>query len=1125
MSGGGLRSLFQIIVDLVDGPKTAKNADEIAKKLEELKSVAPEEIHPILDKMANDEPLSLADQKVISGNFFNDANTEIFDPIQGKFFYSDKGQEKIRQDIKEQFVDVASIQMPKMTEAEIDQLAKVIESIARQKNKAIRLAELNKQGITDKNVIKKELIIAYNKPLKFDPKITASFAPYRFDVLEIQTAPQYNQFINESYENIGKALKATDKDVIYTSDDLKQLSSEVGWTDLFRFVANNDQRIKSYSNYENPAMAAKGALLFTSIDLEIQRLSKLVIEGGQDTVMVNGKVAKLTAEETKLKLAATVLATEDFMPGIVQARGATGLSLQAARSDALVNVLKKSVQTRKTNVDDLEAQNLAETNYRDSITNLYKEYDLDNIDDFAENYLKLSDDGRGNFATSYRDWMSQPKGGGKSTFSQWLQSNLVFSKISSPRTLFKAGKSMLFQSSMYLVPETAVKNLVAKPLRKQIIEPGAMAINQFSKKYLPNESNKGLLEEYVEGIKNPKYYDSELVDSLVQIQAFRHVLPIAIRNSINIVKRGETLDSGTMKALYDHKDVQRDIVDHYVAQNKPLMALILGHLPKAGAYGLGGMDDTVKTIIVATEVSKDAYKSARKVLLDTGDYELASNEFQKYLSNPNVYMDKAIDIGRDITLTNKISQADGLFERAGKNFYKAVDRFYLKPAFLLPRIMLNTIARGTDYTPLAFLKQRRKEDFLGGGDMADNVLAKQAVGAALAFSLYDRLCDLERDQTVCISGEPRNKQEELAYAGLGIEPYSINVRKDNDPSTKFTQFASLDTLENLKYILVGVTKYFQTLDELDGISMQDSADLFLSTVSVLTDAMTIDQIFNAHESIDRILDGVEAYDPTEGGETPQELIAGIVGDYFLEYGDAVAQGTGVGSPSIQQYVTDVWDPTVRDTTPENIVEGDEIFATGRNELKKYYEKKRNQYGLATDVIGFPNNNYGVLDNYGNEGKKSIITNKVTYDILPRDVASTRYLAKNGIPIPDTRLYAIDLGEEFARVRLNQGEKNQLHTYLATSKHSYIGLDGTAPFADKGDMTMWETIAEITQGDSEYAQIFRSKVPYSNDRSVATQEDEINRIFRFYQDKTKEFATQYVSDLTERAFQKQQQQGR
>lgn len=28
---GGLRSLFQIIVDLVDGPKTAKNADEIAK--------------------------------------------------------------------------------------------------------------------------------------------------------------------------------------------------------------------------------------------------------------------------------------------------------------------------------------------------------------------------------------------------------------------------------------------------------------------------------------------------------------------------------------------------------------------------------------------------------------------------------------------------------------------------------------------------------------------------------------------------------------------------------------------------------------------------------------------------------------------------------------------------------------------------------------------------------------------------------------------------------------------------------------------------------------------------------------------------------------------------------------
>lgn len=113
-------------------------------------------------------------------------------------------------------------------------------------------------------------------------------------------------------------------------------------------------------------------------------------------------------------------------------------------------------------------------------------------------------------------------------------------------------------------------------------------------------------------------------------------------------------------------------------------------------------------------------------------------------------MDKAIDIGRDLTLTNKISKADGLFERAGRGFYKAVDRFYLKPAFLLPRIMLNTIARGTDYTPLAFLKQRRKEDFLGGGDMADNVLAKQAVGAALAFSLYDRLCDLERSNSLHI---------------------------------------------------------------------------------------------------------------------------------------------------------------------------------------------------------------------------------------------------------------------------------------------------------------------------------------------------------------------------------------
>ena len=50
----------------------------------------------------------------------------MFDPIQGKFSIATNREDW--QDIKEQFVDVASIQMPKMTEAEIDQLAKLTES-------------------------------------------------------------------------------------------------------------------------------------------------------------------------------------------------------------------------------------------------------------------------------------------------------------------------------------------------------------------------------------------------------------------------------------------------------------------------------------------------------------------------------------------------------------------------------------------------------------------------------------------------------------------------------------------------------------------------------------------------------------------------------------------------------------------------------------------------------------------------------------------------------------------------------------------------------------------------------------------------------------------------------------
>ena len=84
---------------------------------------------------------------------------------------------------------------------------------------------------------------------------------------------------------------------------------------------------------------------------------------------------------------------------------------------------------------------------------------------------------------------------------------------------------------------------------------------------------------------------------------------------------------------------------------------------------------------------------------------------------------------------------------------------------------------------------------------------------------------------------------------------------------------------------------------------------------------------------------------------------------------------------IQQYVTDVWDPTVRDTTPETVTDGDTILSTADNEVANI--RKNKSIDLALDVVGFSGTTIMVCLTIVERGQKKYNYKQVTYDILPK----------------------------------------------------------------------------------------------------------------------------------------------
>lgn len=1082
----------------ITGAKRLKDAD-----LEDLLSKAPDEIKPLVEKIVRGEKLTTKEKKIMVKSTKNIREEDIFHPTNGKFIFTDRAINELAEKGKEKLVKFANLELD---EEGTEKLAGVLEAIVREKRKAIAMRE----GMADPRYgvdpdftvsVNKQGDIAYNADLGFDSKVAASFAPFRFDVMEVNTPALYQKWVNQSYEALGKFISAGDDEIIYTQDELLSLSSQSGWTDLFRWAANNDPKVADLGNFPNPSYANKGIYLYHSINEEVKRLSTLVVKGKADK--------GLTPQETELKLASTILATENFMPGVAHGRGFGGLSMSEGRSSRLANAVKALSGMRKSEAETIAEADAIATKYATELSNLYSEFDANNVKDFAKHYIRLHDDGRDVFLSGFKKWMTTRTKDGKLPWSEWLKNGYTASLLANPKTWYKAAKSMLGQKGLYYIKKE-ISAGVSGPLLREVIEPGVVAANNFTGKLtrkvggLPENVSPydpmGVGANWSHHIlSGQKWQNSEFMDAWIGTVAMNEVFPIAIRNALAVAKRNDSLDSGTKKGLYNTMDVYKDIGDYLSDKGMNKTAFATSKLPKVGFYALGGLDDSVKTLTVAKELLTDAYKEAQKVFEETGDYQQYINKLVSVMTEPSKYLDKAIDIGRDVTLTNKIVKDGNAIERFVNAGYKSVDNLALKTHIPLPRIIINSMAAGKDYVPGAFvMSSRRTQQLMEGGDLAEDIITKQILGGLVAYSLMDNYCNPENpDQLFCIANAASNEQERNFYEANGISEWSINFRKN-----KNDRFKSIgtETLEGIKYPIHVFAEVAKKINNMD-LDLTDTPDLISATATGLFEFMTVDTIFDLHEDILRVLNVFNNSDPETADDVLLDKVSSVVAEGVLKYGDALTTNMGA-NPSTARFVSDIFDPVSRATTPESISQGGRFDAT-KYIYNNIVQKKQNDWRFVIDTLPGVEPNVPSLDNFGNEKNKDLpigLFEDQKAHVSVNNRESVNYLAQNGIEIPDTGMAYLDLGEDFGRVKLNQAERYQVQKYFTNQPIELRDRNGELMFPDKGAMPLWDAVDELTTGDSKTSNVFRS-LPLEGDY---TQTKELDWVLRQYMDNTKEY---------------------
>lgn len=1042
-----------------------------------------------------------------------------------EFVYSKKKFEEVKRAKKKVY------EIYDLTEEEIDSLARVIEVVTKESNKAKvvnQYKEADPERYLNDADYRKEARMAGNKAYKedigFDPKILANLAKSSFNEKNFRNGWDYANFADGNYKRL--AEEADKRGILiddFSKEEVMNIFKEIGWEEAFndfiRVPEINPKEIyktidakmpdDKFKNFSDSRYVMKAALLFQQGKDEITRLAKLVNKGKKEK--------GLDIDQTKMKLLATIEATHSIFPSLGKGLSEQGRSLSAISSpEQYIN----NIGRRLENMENLKTQyqngldenedlaNLALGEYAEAFDSLVRDYgNLENIDEFASKFLLLGREKKP--LSSGRLWKSFTMGKDSDPTTIWDNWRTLhsLSYLGSLKTQAKAITNNFVKQAAFYIDSTAI---MAKGKASQLFKNYSKGENGMKHEIVVNT---------VDGVPQ---FPAEDIDMYLAFMGQRQATKAMHQNFKDVFFSTEQIDPEIR--WYQNKGNMfkdwRNKLNEGKDPNKidKMSIFLMGDLP---GRLLGSVDEYFKTATMARELTIVATKKAYQHYIDTGDIKAAEDLWLEMMTNPSEMIDGIIkQSARPDTFTSKIEggptirgkqyNIGGLLNKIGNNPI-------MKMEFVFPRILLSQIGQGKDYIPGVgpmvnkYLSPNNKKILDGGGRNADALRSKQYQGAALMAYVWDKSLDLKNldDRDWYFTGaKPRNKKEQDYWNKLGIEPWSV-VFKKRDPKTGEIYFKSVsyELIAPLNFpIGLGATLGYNIKNY--NVSDLNLAGMLSGVSNLALDTMSTNTMFTHMSYIEDLIDIIDNTDETTFAESALEF----AGQYVTE--GVVRAGTSVLFPtnmSAQDFLEDLFSPTEITKTPTTIAEGSFAnFVQGINEVLTSIQsdtflpggpdEPRFDYSGTGEMAMsdfFPLNPF--IEPFHHLLGKTPGENQ-------RDNRGIQYLVENGIDTSMPNLSYIKQGPDFGGgfLQLNSRQEYQAKKSFFDDKLMVLDLDGKPMFPDAGPMTVWETVNELSTGLGKRSDVFRT-LPTGGmfDKDVPgvmnTQSKEIQRVFKFYYD--------------------------
>lgn len=1015
-----------------------------------------------------------------------------------------------------------------LTEEEINSLARVIEVVTKESNRA-KVINQYKQAEPERYLndadYRKEARLAGNKAYKedigFDPKILANLAKNTFNEKHFRNGWDYANFADNNYKRL--AEEADKRGILiedFSKEEVMNIFKEIGWEEAFNdFIRVPEIDPKEiyktidaqmpddkFKNFSDSRYVMKAALLFQQGKDEITRLAKLVNQGKKEK--------GLDIDQTKIKLLATIEATHSIFPSLGKGLSEQGRSLSAISApEQYIN----NIGRRLENMENLKTQyqngldesedlaNLALGEYAEAFESLVRDYgNLENIDEFASKFLLLDRDRKG--LSSSRFWKLFSKGSDEGPATIWDKWRILHSLsfLGSPKTQAKAiMNNFVKQAAFYLDSAT----IMAKGKASQLFKNYSKGENGMKHEVIVN---------VVDGVPQFPAEDIDMyLARMGQIQAHKTMR----HNLKDVFFSSEQIDP-EIRWYQNKGNMFKDWREKY-SEGKDLNKIekigmtLMGDLP---GRLLGSVDEYFKTSTMARELTIVATKKAYQHYIDTGDIKAAEDLWLELMTNPSDMIDGIIkQSARPDTFTSKIEGGPTIFGKqynVGGALNKIGNNPIMKMEFVFPRILLAQLGQGKDYIPGVgemlnrYVSPNNKKILDAGGRNADALRSKQYQGAALMTLVYSKSLDLknldERDWYFT-GAKPRNKKEQEAWARLKIDPWSV-VFKKKDPNTGEIYFKSVsyELVAPLNFAIgIGATVGYNVKNH--NVSDVNLAGLFSSTTNLALQTMSTNTMFNHMTYIEELIDIIDNTDETTFLESASQFAGQYVTEGIVRAGTSVLFPTNM---SAQDFLEDVLNPTETTKTPTRIYDNPAI--QGINEVLTSIQSDTFLPG-GPDEPKFDYSGTGEMamsDFFPLNPAIQPIHNMFgkTPDQNQMDNRGIQYLVENGIDTSMPNLSYIKQGPDYGGgfLQLNSRQEYLAKSSFFSDKLVYLDLDGKPMFPDAGPMNVWETINELTTGLGKRSEVFRmTPVGGMFDKDVPgvmnTQSKEIQRIFKFYYD--------------------------